>query len=205
MCCRGTAGGRGQWLGLGLCTLATAPPCDIQSIGGFFTGPWTVIRLFFTARCSVDLLLKVCQAAVLIPTISVSPSAAGCGGQDIQDPSGINLHPAPPRPPPQRGKPSLGCGSLGEPSQEAQPSNTSAAHWGGGGGQHFPVVLPASQCGGVGLCMARAHVHTAGRRCELCGGLCQAPYRHLFVGRPVPLAPDELVSHVLPVRALALP
>ena len=25
------------------------PLCDIQSICGFFTGPWTVTRLFFTA------------------------------------------------------------------------------------------------------------------------------------------------------------
>ena len=29
------------------------------------------------------------------PTISVSPSAAGCGGQDIKDPCGINLRSAP--------------------------------------------------------------------------------------------------------------
>ena len=31
----------------------------------------------------------------LDPTISVSPSAAGCGGQDPQDPYGINLRSAP--------------------------------------------------------------------------------------------------------------
>ena len=170
------------------------PLCDMQSIGGFFTGPWTVTRLFFTARCRVDHLLKVRHAAVLTPPflflrrrrvvcplppppagarglrtvcmrwpapcallgalsahlpplglralrgppvripappplplhgaldshpfilhrtmqcrsspegppsrcldppISVSPSAAGCGGQDIQDPYGIDLRSAP--------------------------------------------------------------------------------------------------------------
>ena len=43
------------------------PLRDTWSICGLFTEPWTVTRLFFTARCSVDLLLKVRQAAVLTP------------------------------------------------------------------------------------------------------------------------------------------
>ena len=43
------------------------PLCDIQSICGFFTGPWTVTRLLFTARCSVHLLPKVRQTAVWTP------------------------------------------------------------------------------------------------------------------------------------------
>ena len=43
------------------------PLCDIPSIGGCVTGPGTVPRLFFIARCSVDRPLKVRQAAVLTP------------------------------------------------------------------------------------------------------------------------------------------
>ena len=43
----------------------------------------------------------------LDPTISVSPSAAGCGGQDIKDPYGINL----------RSDPSLWCGALLSPQR----------------------------------------------------------------------------------------
>ena len=43
------------------------PLCDTSSISGLFTGAWAVTRLLFTARCSVDLLLKVRQAAVLTP------------------------------------------------------------------------------------------------------------------------------------------
>ena len=38
----------------------------------------------------------------LDPTISASPSEAACGGQDIQDPCGINLRSAPPHAPSQR-------------------------------------------------------------------------------------------------------
>ena len=45
----------------------TYPLCDMQSIGGFFTGPWTVTRVLFAARCSADPLLKVRHAAVLTP------------------------------------------------------------------------------------------------------------------------------------------
>ena len=73
------------------------PLCDISFICDFFTGPWTVTRSFFTARCSVDLLLRVRQAAVLTPPFLFSPSAAGCGGQDIENPYGIN-HRSAPRP-----------------------------------------------------------------------------------------------------------
>ena len=43
----------------------TRPP--FVTICGFFPGLWTVTRLFSTARCSVDLLLKVRQATALTP------------------------------------------------------------------------------------------------------------------------------------------
>ena len=74
-------GGRGTALPRSLCDLFVMrkkcpvvrvpqyPPalCDMWSIGGFFTGPRTVTRVFFTARCSADLLLTVRQAAVVAP------------------------------------------------------------------------------------------------------------------------------------------
>ena len=58
-CAVGLGGGGG---------LPANPPCVTSSPSVFFlTGPWTVTRSFFTARCSADLLAKVRQATVLTP------------------------------------------------------------------------------------------------------------------------------------------
>ena len=57
---RGVGGGRSS-------PLPPPPPCDIPSGCCFFTGPWTVPRSLFAARCSIDLLPKVRPATVLTP------------------------------------------------------------------------------------------------------------------------------------------